>query len=340
MKNERLNHLEELDHSDYKIAEDQPNIENWKILETSGKKVGKVKDLIFDKNAMKVRYIVTNLKDGDLLREDKTVLIPIGRAQLDRKNDRVMVPDLDRDKLTALPKYKKVDDLTRDDEARIRNSFGGTTAVEYDRDNFYEHEDYDEERFYAHRMGEERREADTGRSTSEKVEVVEEDLEVGKREVDTGGKRVTSRIVERPVEERVRLKEERVNVKRNPVDRPADSADLEKNRDSTIEEHETQEVPVAKKEARVVEEVSLEKDVDTREEAVKEDVRRTEVDVEDLEGRDDRSGISRTERNQDKDVPGTKDFNRDRTTDSGIAGNDDIRNRERTRGKDKKGQNR
>lgn len=339
MKNERLDHLEELDHSDYKIAEDQPNIENWKILETSGKKVGKVKDLIFDKDAMKVRYIVTNLKDGDLLREDKKVLIPIGRAQLDRENNRVVVPGLDRERLASLPTYKKVDDLTRDDESRIRNSFGGTTAVEYESDNFYEHEDYDEERFYAHGMGEERRDMDSGRSTSEKVDVVEEDLEVGKKEVDTGGKRVTSRIVERPVEERVRLKEERVNVKRNPVDRPADSTDLDKNRDRTIEEHESQEVPVAKKEARVVEEVSLEKDVDTREEAVKEDVRRTEVDVEDLEGREDRSGINQTERNQDGDVPGRKDLKSDRTTDSGIAGKDDIRNRERTRGKDKKGQN-
>ena len=43
----------------------------------------------------------------------------------------------------------------------------------------------------------------------EKVEVVEERLAVGKREVATGGVRVTSRVVETPVEETVRLREAR-----------------------------------------------------------------------------------------------------------------------------------
>ena len=63
-------------------------------------------------------------------------------------------------------------------------------------------------------------------NTGDTIKVVEENLQVGKREVETGGARVRSRIVERPVEESLRLREERVAVQRNPVNRPATDADL------------------------------------------------------------------------------------------------------------------
>lgn len=81
MSDRRVRHLHGLNHSDYKIADDQPDIENWKIVDTSGKRVGKVKDLLFDKEAMKVRYIITDLKDGELAPNDRRVLIPIGKAR-------------------------------------------------------------------------------------------------------------------------------------------------------------------------------------------------------------------------------------------------------------------
>lgn len=319
--NDRHHNLKELSGSDYKIAEDQPDIDGWKILDQSGKKVGKVKDLLFDERAMKVRYIVTNLKKGDLLDldDDRLILIPIGQAKLDTENNRVVVPNIDKDALTALPHYEKTDDLTRENESRFRNIFAGTTAGTHEGDNFYEHEDYDEERFYA---GTKDRNRDT--DTSHKVDVVEENLEVGKRKVETGGARISSRIVERPVEERVKLREEHVHVKRDKVDRPADSDDFKNYKDRSIEEHETSEVPVVNKEARVVEEVSLEKDVDTREEVIKDKVRKTEVDVDHLEGKDRRDGIAGTS-DHDRDNLARKQRNRD----GDIAGKDNIQDRDR-----------
>ena len=48
--------------------------------------------------------------------------------------------------------------------------------------------------------------------------VTEEKLDVGKQTVETGGVRVRSQIVERPVEESDRLRTERVVAQRNPVD--------------------------------------------------------------------------------------------------------------------------
>lgn len=125
----------------------------------------------------------------------------------------------------------------------------------------------------------------------ETLKVVEENLNVGKREVETGGVRLRSRVVSRPVEESLRLREEYVYVNRKPVDRPATEADFNTFKEGTVEMRETAEVPVVNKEARVVEEVSLGKDVTEREETIRDTVRKTEVDVEQIPGKEN---INRT----------------------------------------------
>jgi stress response protein YsnF len=114
------------------------------------------------------------------------------------------------------------------------------------------------------------------------IPVIKEELLVGKREVQTGGVRLKSRIVHRPVEESIRLREEFVSVERTSVDRLATEADFTTFKEGTIEVIEHAEVPVVSKEARVVEEVSLVKDVDEREEVISDTVRSTQVEVEDL----------------------------------------------------------
>lgn len=117
----------------------------------------------------------------------------------------------------------------------------------------------------------------------EAIPVVEEDLHVGKREVQQGGVRVHSRVEERPVEEQVNLREERAVVERRPVDRPASEADLgDAFHESTIEVTERAEIPMVSKEARVVEEIVVGKEVNQRTETVRDTVRRTDVDVEQI----------------------------------------------------------
>jgi len=116
----------------------------------------------------------------------------------------------------------------------------------------------------------------------ETIEVVEEDIQVGKRAVETGGVRVKSYVREVPVEEEVRLRQEHVEIERRPVNRPATTADINAFKEGTIEVRETQEEAVVAKEARVVEEVHVRKDVDERTETVRDTVRRTEVEVEQL----------------------------------------------------------
>jgi len=117
---------------------------------------------------------------------------------------------------------------------------------------------------------------------SRAIPVVEEELRVGKRTVLKGGVRVYSRVVDQPVEETVNLQEERVRVERQPVNRPVRESDFGTGRDEVIEVQEYAEEPVVSKEARVVEEVRVNKEATQRKETVKDNVRRTEVNVEDL----------------------------------------------------------
>lgn len=123
----------------------------------------------------------------------------------------------------------------------------------------------------------------------EVIPVVEERLNVGKREVSRGGVRVRSYVVETPVSEDVRLREEHVDVERRPVTgassvRPGTEGDLFRER--TVEARETAEVPMVEKQAVVTEEVAVTRHVDERVEHVQDTVRRTEVDVDRL-GDDD-----------------------------------------------------
>ncbi len=123
----------------------------------------------------------------------------------------------------------------------------------------------------------------TGQEGEVALPVMEEQLQVGKREVERGGVRVHSRITEKPVEETVTLREEHVNVERRPADRAVSEADMAAMRGGTIELTETSEEAVVSKQARVVEEVVVGKDVQERTETVRDTVRRTDVDVEQLD---------------------------------------------------------
>lgn len=114
----------------------------------------------------------------------------------------------------------------------------------------------------------------------QKFEVVEEDLKVGKRQVESGGVRIRSYVTAKPVEEQIRLREEHVHVERRPVDRPATQADFSAFKEGVMEVTEHHEEAVVSKDARVVEEVVVGKDVTEHTETVRDTVRRTDVEVE------------------------------------------------------------
>jgi uncharacterized protein (TIGR02271 family) len=109
--------------------------------------------------------------------------------------------------------------------------------------------------------------------------VVEEQVKVGKREVGKGGVRVHSYVIERPVEEKVSLREEHAKVERRPVERALKPGE-EAFKETTIEIEERAEEPVVSKEARVKEEVVVGKEATERTEIIRETARRTDIDVD------------------------------------------------------------
>ncbi|HEY0627022.1 MAG TPA: YsnF/AvaK domain-containing protein [Allosphingosinicella sp.] len=136
-----------------------------------------------------------------------------------------------------------------------------------------------------------------GRTVEEEhIPIVEEQLLVGKREVNRGGARVRSYVRETPVHEQVNLRDEHVSVERRPVDQRIEAsdglADSDLLRERTIEMTETDEVPMVSKEARVTEEVVVRKTAEEHMEDVEDTVRRTEVDVDEgVRSESDRSAF-------------------------------------------------
>jgi uncharacterized protein (TIGR02271 family) len=113
--------------------------------------------------------------------------------------------------------------------------------------------------------------------TEEVIPLAEENLEIGKRTVDRGTTRVRRYVVERPVEREVTLHGERVTIEhRKPVETSVPGHAFE---ERTVEVHETEEVPVVAKTARVVEEVAIRKEETDRTQTVRDTVRREEVEV-------------------------------------------------------------
>lgn len=100
--------------------------------------------------------------------------------------------------------------------------------------------------------------------------------------MERGGASIRSRIVEKPVEASVRLREEHVVVNRHAVNRAVTNADLASVKQGDIRITEHAEVPVVGKEARVVEEVVVGKSVTEHQETVRDTVKRTDVEVEEV----------------------------------------------------------
>jgi uncharacterized protein (TIGR02271 family) len=109
------------------------------------------------------------------------------------------------------------------------------------------------------------------------IPVTQEELVVGKREVSQGAVRVERHVRQEPVQKTVELAEERIDVSRRPVDRPADETGFQ---EELIEMRESAEEPVVEKRARVVEEVKVGKKRSRKKQTVQDSVRKTEVDIQ------------------------------------------------------------
>lgn len=113
------------------------------------------------------------------------------------------------------------------------------------------------------------------------IQVVEEQLRVGKRTAEGGRVRIRSYVREVPVEAQVELHSQHVTIERRRVDRAVTAADQVLFQDRIIEARESREEVVVAKEARVIEEIGLRSQDETHTQTVSDTVRKTEVEVVD-----------------------------------------------------------
>jgi hypothetical protein len=121
----------------------------------------------------------------------------------------------------------------------------------------------------------------------ERIPVVEEELQIGTREVVRGGARVRTRVEQVPVAQDIELMSEVVRVASRPASRPVSEQELEAGgllRDRVIEIAQVREEAVVTKEVVVREEVVVSKTTERRVEQIHETVRRTVVETEELGG--------------------------------------------------------
>lgn len=157
MDNMKHRRLQELDRSDFKIVDGEPDIRGWDVKNSSGTKVGEVEELIVDAEKKKVRYMVVDFDHNDLdLDNDLKVLIPIGLAQLDKDDDDVILQGVTVEQLHKLPGYDK-NHLDEDVERRISTILGrGDTMSNSSntgmQDDFYQHEYFNDDNLYKNRL--------------------------------------------------------------------------------------------------------------------------------------------------------------------------------------------
>lgn len=123
MEKKIYDRLQELDHSNFEIVKGEPDIRGWDVRYITGEKLGSVEELIIDIEEKKVRYMVVDLEENELTLIRRRILIPIGLAELDKKEDDVLIPNISVEQLSRLPDYVK-NELNPLVERRISSTLG------------------------------------------------------------------------------------------------------------------------------------------------------------------------------------------------------------------------
>jgi sporulation protein YlmC with PRC-barrel domain len=159
LEENKYDRLHELSGSDFEIADEQPDITGWEIFDANGDYVGDVKDLLFDKESYKVRYIIANYEEDLDADKSRLILLPIGLATLHESDDEVILTEAIGANIPYLPTYQK-GKLTPAHEAEIRdiltNNNAGTielSTYEQHPDGFYDHTHFDDTGYKKYRTG-------------------------------------------------------------------------------------------------------------------------------------------------------------------------------------------
>ncbi len=236
------------------MAYDGPSLDELKdgrtspIIASDGEQIGHVGEIWVDDGGSP-EYL--KVGRGFLGLGDR--LIPLRGAHFE--NDGLHVP-YTKDQLDEAPDFDDDDDVMELDEDRV-----ASYQSHYDRDMEV---DVD-------------RTADT--STSGDMDIVrsEEELRVGKQQTEAGRMRLRKWVETEPVEAEVELRRETVRVDRQPINEPVSGGQIgEEEIDVTLRQEEA----VVDKQTVAKERITLDKEVETEVETVRDEVRKERVEVD------------------------------------------------------------
>jgi len=227
------------------VRKGNPHVHGWDVVASGGTEVGEVDDLLVDLQAEKARYLIVTLDDEVAGVKHRQVAVPLGVAQIDQRNEKVVLSQVTAEQLVSLPSYQK-DRFTRDTETLIRNRMGIGSAQTTDRD-FYDNALFDEGRFYGTRR--------EGTEEERRIPLAEEELAVGTRPIQAGEVDIKKTVETQHVQKQVPVTREEVEVERRPVSadhiaqaQPADIGEEEIRVPLTEEEVVVEKRPVVKEE--------------------------------------------------------------------------------------------
>lgn len=121
---DRLARLEKL--PDVVISKGSSDPRGWKVVAGDGAKLGKVGELIVDRDEMSVRYLDVDVDEKELGLEaiDRHVLLPVERARFDHKRKTVVLDGLFKADLQAYPVFTGLP-LAKGMVAEIEERFRG-----------------------------------------------------------------------------------------------------------------------------------------------------------------------------------------------------------------------
>jgi sporulation protein YlmC with PRC-barrel domain len=129
----RYDHLEELSRSDYQVVDGQPDISGWDVKTEHGHKIGEIKELLFDPQSRKVRYLVVNLQESEAdVKFGLTALIPIGVAKLYSRTVDIDAANAESEVADAIYTNPNADSYVIDNHTSVNNLDDAGKEIIYD----------------------------------------------------------------------------------------------------------------------------------------------------------------------------------------------------------------
>ncbi|MGE5795201.1 MAG: PRC-barrel domain-containing protein [Ignavibacteria bacterium] len=145
----RLYELKDLESS--KVLGNNPDIRGWDVFTLDGIMIGKIDELLVDKESSRIRYVIVKIDKEYRYNAGNRVLIPIGLASLGINSDKVLI-DVDSNSFKSYPIFKG-EIISREYEENLLNSISGIQHENrhINDDEFYNRGHFNDDRFLSRR---------------------------------------------------------------------------------------------------------------------------------------------------------------------------------------------